>query len=73
MRYDQPEPNEWVAPRRKGYKSACCDCGLVHEMDFRLVGPRSSRQIQFRARRNERSTALMRRHRNITLAHEDAA
>lgn len=55
--YDVGE-NEWVMPRRKGYKFACCDCGLVHDMDFRIVKGR----IQFRARRNNRSTAVMRRH-----------
>lgn len=53
----------WVQPVRRGYKLACCDCGLVHSMRFRLVkNPRGrGLKIQFRARRNERSTALMRR------------
>ena len=56
--YEKPEKDEWVQPIRKNYKMACCDCGLVHEMDFRVVAGR----VQFRVRRNNRSTAMMRRH-----------
>jgi hypothetical protein len=50
---------EWVHPL-PGYKMACCDCGLVHNLEFRIdaIG-----QINFRAKRNARSTAQMRRHR----------
>lgn len=51
---------EWQQPIRKGYKMACCDCGLVHTMEFRIYRGR----IQMRAKRNERSTAQMRRHMN---------
>lgn len=57
-RYLKPKANEWVQPVRTGYKMACCDCGLVHELDFRVV----KRRVQFRVRRNNRSTAMMRRH-----------
>lgn len=56
MTYDKPEANEWVRPIRKGYKLACCDCGLVHDMDFRVVHGR----VQFRVRRNNRATAGIR-------------
>ena len=63
-RFERPEPGEWVQPVRRGYKLACCDCGLVHNLDFRLVANRhGAKRIQFRAFRNERSTALMRRKR----------
>ena len=56
-KYDEPGSNEWVQPIRKGYKMACCDCGLVHDLDFRV----HNKRIQFRARRNNRSTAMIRR------------
>lgn len=59
-RYNEPESNEWVQPVRKDYKMACCDCGLVHNLDFRIYKGR----VQFRARRNKRSTAMMRRWRH---------
>lgn len=56
MKYEKPESNEWVQPIRKKYKMACCDCGLVHQMDFRIKRNR----VQFRVRRDNRSTAGMR-------------
>lgn len=37
---------DWIFPRRGGYRMMCCDCGLVHELQFRLRG----RHIEFRAR-----------------------
>ena len=40
----------WIQPVEKGYLLVCCDCGLVHEMDFRVAGVRKKR-AQFRARR----------------------
>jgi hypothetical protein len=57
MKFRRPKSGEWVQPKRRGYKLACCDCGLVHTMDFRVHAGKP----QFRAMRNERSTALMRR------------
>ncbi len=46
----QVKDGEWVQPIRKGYRMKCCDCGLVHRMDFRL----HRRRIQFRAFRCKR-------------------
>lgn len=51
--------SRWVQPVKRGYKFCCCDCGLVHDMDFRIEGNR----VQFRAARNNRSTGQVRRHR----------
>lgn len=57
MRYDQVYDGEWVEPIRKGYRMKCCDCGLVHIMDFRLVPAKGrGKAIQFRARRVRRKT-----------------
>lgn len=55
--YEKPEENEWIQPVRKDYRLACCDCGLVHNVDFRIFG----KKIQFRVRRNNRATAAIRR------------
>ena len=49
---------EWIQPIRKGYKMCCCDCGLVHQIDFRVRKGKS----QFRVRRDNRSTGQVRRH-----------
>lgn len=73
MKYVKPKENEWVQPIRKGHKMMCCDCGLVHDMDFRLV-PRVNGQgqfIQFRGRRNKRSTAQARRRLGIVMKYKE--
>jgi hypothetical protein len=58
MKYDQLQDGEWVHPIKR-YKLCCCDCGLVHNVDFRI----KNRSVQFRVFRNNRSTAQIRRHR----------
>jgi hypothetical protein len=57
VKYEEPKAGQWVQPVKKGYKLACCDCGLVHVLDFRI----RNGNPQFRAFRNNRSTALLRR------------
>ena len=56
-----PSPHGWVTPRRKSYKMMCCDCGLVHRLDFRLIREGQHRVIQFRAHRDNRATGQARR------------
>ncbi len=63
-------------PIMRGYKMACCDCGLVHDMEFDVFeikknikdGSFSGKvrkgkkwRVIIRARRNNRSTGQMRR------------
>lgn len=70
--YSEPE-----FPIMDGYKMACCDCGLVHDMQFFVaevirfnkdgsfkIKERKGKKwrIGLRAKRNNRSTAQMRRH-----------
>lgn len=49
--------SEWIRPL-EGYKLACCDCGLVHDVEFRLADDNT---LNFRMKRNNRSTAAIRR------------
>lgn len=46
-------PGEWVQPIRRGYKMACCDCDLVHTVNFRV----RKGKIQMQAFRDEQATA----------------
>ena len=55
--YPAVAPNGWVQPVKRNYGMACCDCGLVHRLDFRVKDGRA----QFRARRDNRATAQLRR------------
>ena len=45
------QAGELVQPTPRGYRMKCCDCGLVHLMDFRVIkyagGKRT--KVQFRA------------------------
>lgn len=59
--YYKVSAGEWVQPIRDGYRMSCCDCGLVHILEFRTLPFRGGRKIQFRAWRDERATAAMRR------------
>jgi hypothetical protein len=61
MKYERPASGEWVQPVRRGYKMACCDCGLVHTVNFRLAKRGNRHWIQFQAFRNETATAAVRR------------
>lgn len=73
--------SDWIFPKdRVDYRMACCDCGLVHDLQFAVmrVKARLSRgrieltqirkqekfQVGFRARRNSRATSQIRRHRD---------
>lgn len=61
----------WVQPKMDGYKMGCCDCGLVHKMQFRVLKlkdantgvlmPQHMVKVQFRVQRDKRSTAAVRR------------
>lgn len=56
---------DWIQPKRLGYKMACCDCGLVHQLNFRVIKYGGGRQcfIQFQVKRDNRATAAVRRFR----------
>jgi hypothetical protein len=60
--YSQLAEGEWETPPRKAYWMACCDCGLTHRMNFRLVKGKRGKIIQFRVFRDERATGQIRRH-----------
>ncbi len=50
---------EWIKPDR-GYRMRCCECRLVHEVEFK-VGDDGA--VRMRVRRHERATAASRRKR----------
>ncbi len=58
-KYPKVRDNRWIQPIAKGYHMACCDCGLVHRMDFRIVGPRKP-TVQFRVERAVGETKKLR-------------
>ena len=60
--YHQLRDGDWIRPRRRKFKEQCCDCGKVHDVDFRLVKSKKGNRyyIEFRAAANTRATARAR-------------
>jgi len=72
--------SEWELPEMKGYRLGCCGCGLVHDVAFKVVSATKNPSSEYeceelddetlrvlmRARRNNRSTAQIRRHERET-------
>ena len=52
-KYPVAADGEWLQPIRRGYRLKCCDCGLIHTINFRI----RSGHIQFQAFRDNRATA----------------
>lgn len=57
MRYARVTDGEWVRPFRRGYRMACCDCGAVHVVNFRV----KDGAIEFQPTRNSKATWALRR------------
>jgi hypothetical protein len=58
MKYTQVHDGDWIRPNSmRGHKLKCCDCGLVHRINFRVVGG----VVEFQAFRDNRGTAQVRR------------
>lgn len=70
-RYPKVKNGEWVQPISRGYRMACCDCGLIHQMNFRIVRYGKRQSIQFQAERHNRATATYRRRNGIRAKYYD--
>jgi hypothetical protein len=64
MKYKNQNDGDWIKVIHRKHKIMCCDCGLVHDFNFRI----RKGKIQFQAFRNQRSTGQARRHRNIDVS-----
>ena len=49
--------SDWIFHGQNNFRLACCDCGLVHNFEFRF----KKGLVEFRAKRNYRSTGQKRR------------
>lgn len=55
--YEQVEEGVWEDVLMKNFRSACCDCGLIHRVNYR----RKDGVLQVQVYRDERATAQIRR------------
>lgn len=62
-RFREVKAGKWTQPNQRYYYMQCCDCGLVHKTEFRVVQGRA----QLRAWRANGMTAQVRRKRHITV------
>lgn len=58
--YDHIETGEWV-PWLKDVDLACCDCGLVHRVTWRLKRTKNRNELQLRFSRNGPATGGIRK------------
>jgi hypothetical protein len=52
-RFKKVLSKRWQQPAMNGYLMKCCDCGLVHSVDFRIAYGKSEEQnrVQLRMKR----------------------
>lgn len=73
-KYPRVKDGDVIFPDMDGYKMACCDCGLVHRVDFEVVKqklnlptgeflykPVRGYRVSMKVARDNRATAAMRR------------
>ena len=48
MKYEQVDEGEWFDVKKIGHPIKCCDCGMVHDWDFRTVKHGTQTWIQAR-------------------------
>lgn len=54
LSFPQVQSGEWVTPRMSGYRMQCCDCGLIHRLNFRILRMgKTNLVVQFQAFRHE--------------------
>jgi len=49
--FDKVADGEWVQPEMTGYKMKCCNCALVHVLDFEIFNDDEGHYLKFRAKR----------------------
>ena len=55
--FPPPAFTTFARPRMQKHREQCCDCGLIHRLDVRIVDGK----VEFRTRRDDRATAAARR------------
>ena len=55
------EDGEWHRPVLHGHMEECCDCGLVHTVDYKITKENNHFVLKFRATVDRKATAAARR------------
>lgn len=81
--YYQLTDGEWIFPTMNKHRRGCCDCALVHEVDFRIVkkvrggvqvlpSSRMGLMVMTRSRRNDELTDTRRQETGQCCCYPDA-
>ena len=54
---------EWIQVPKRGFKEQCCDCGLIHKLNFKID---EKGNIHMQTFRDARATNGARKHFNFT-------
>lgn len=63
MKYSQIYEGDWYPMHKRGQKLGCCDCALIHTINFR----QRNGTIEMQFFRDNRATAAKRRHRGLKI------
>ncbi len=77
--FPNPQVRHWIGDAHLQHRMICCDCGLSHDFEFIIVEVIRKRTgatkmiriapkkyaIQFKVRRNDRSTSQIRRKKQV--------
>jgi hypothetical protein len=62
---------QWINPWMIDFRMICCDCGLVHSMNFKVIDENGNEipnaRVSMQGFRNEPHTKRERKMRNITM------
>lgn len=61
VKYRKVQDGDWVRPIMSGYRMRCCDCGLVHRMNFKVIRRGPGYEVVFQAWRDEMATRAFRK------------
>jgi len=61
--YPQRYDGEWITVKNGFHRFRCCDCGLVHQINFRA----RKGKVEFQPFRDNRATGQSRRYKKIAL------
>ncbi len=65
--YSAVVEGEWTEMRMRGHREQCCDCGLIHRIDYRILTKGKRRELQFRCWRDDKATGKIRRRAGIVV------
>ncbi len=68
VRYEIVFDGDWERAKMRGERQQCCDCGLIHIIDYRIVRNGKRAEVEVRSRRDDKATARLRKRAGISIS-----